>query len=1076
LSKSSFDPLNAFIRKWHRWIIVAWIIVVIACLIVVPLFFSSVSYNVTGGFGGPSNSESQKAANILNAAFPNSNNESIDTVLVVLQGPQVYSDTVRAAVLGLNQTIAIDTSVANFSGESSVYSVEYGLLSSSVPSLVPQVASLEPELAYANAELHSLEQNLSALSTGLFQLEAGINQTAQLVYGVPAAFVQAWQGVISQGVSDPYAANAEANATVFNITDSFGGSATSLGYYTVFFPIWNSTFQSLPSSTSVLDREAFAINQSVSMFLNSDQVDSQTAQMITTVASGLNVTDWNQAGAVGNLTVSAMSSNVPAQLTAALGVTPTGLVGQLYSLGSSPPEATLANYTITLSESSFAQMLNASSGSSAYQFLYAAYNLGQSPSFSQVWDNASAFVADGAQAVFSGSPLFSVNNTSLANLLSLLPENATVAEVNEAVANVVSTQPFQDYPFVPTNSLTKNFVSADNSSMLVILGFSSYPDAGTIAHVELDVQGSNLGNLGTVYVTGGSVVTHDVEDAFSPALALTVGPGIVVAILIVGLLFLSPVAALLPVLMGGVSVEVSLAAIYVAIVGLGHGNITFLTPTLTILLMLGLSVDYAVLQLRRTREERLLGKSVEDSVGISVRWAGQAVLTAGVTVIVAYIVMALANVPIFSSVATSIALGVGILLAVSLTLLPSLEIALGDKAFWPVLKRSESHGDTKKRLRGLATGVLKRKALVVAVISLLALSAFYVEYSTPTGLDFLKLIPNFKSNQGLTVVTNSFGSGTISPTQVVVTTPTMITYGNNQFNQTLLDQIETICLAVAGTKGVVSVSSPTRPFGSLFNYTGIDSMAEPLILQYEEGMFSMIGNDNKTALINVGLSSSSESPDAVSSLLQLENNVGKVSLLSGVTIHYGGSTQSIYDSESFIAGLLPEVVAILAAAVYVILFIQLRSAFTPVRLIFTILCGCVLSLALLSVVFYSWLGLPILDFAPLFVVVTMLGVGIDYDIFFVTRIREEALNGKSDNEAIKTAVEKVWITILGLGIVLATVFASLLITGIAILQEISLTVTAAILLDVLVVIPFFVPSLMGLAQKFNWWPSKIHRT
>lgn len=1024
MSKSRFDPLNAFIRKRHRWIIVVWVIVALACLTVVPLFFSSVSYNITGGFGGPSNSESQKAASILNATFPNVNNESLDAVLVVLQGAQVYSESVRDAVLGLNQTIATDSSVANFSGESSVYTVEYGLLSSSVPSLVPQVASLE--------------QNLSALSMGLFQLEAGINQTAQLVYGVPAAFVQTWQGVVSQGVSDPYVANVEANATLFNMTDSFGGSAESIGYYSVFFSAWNSTdFQNLPNwnSTTVIECEALAINQSVSAFLGSGQVNSQTAQMVTTVASGLNVTDWNRADAIGNLTVSAMASNVPNELTAALGITPIDLVGQLYSLAA------------------------------------------RASSFSQVWGLASAFVADGARAVFSGSPLFSVNSTSLANLLSVLPENATAAAVDEAVANVVSTQPFQDCPLVPTNSLTKNFVSVDNTSMLVILGFSSYPDAATIAAVNLDVQSSNLGNLGTVYVTGGSVVTHDVEDVFAPALVLTVGPGILVAILIVGLLFFSPVAALLPVLMGGVSVEVSLAAIYAAIVGIGHGSITFLTPTLTVLLMLGLSVDYAVLQLRRTREERLLGKSVEDSVGVSVRWAGQAVLTAGVTVIVAYLVMALANVPIFSSVATSIALGVGILLAVSLTLLPSLEIALGDRIFWPAMKRSDkSHSDTKKRLRSLANGVLKRKTLVVVVISLLALSAFYIEYNTPTGLDFLRLIPNFKSNQGLTVIANSFGSGATSPTQVVLTTPTMITYGNNQFNQTLLDQIEAICLAVAGTKGVVTVSSPTRPFGSNFTYSDISGMSEPLLLQYEEGMFSMIGNDNKTALINVGLSSSSGSPDAVSSLLQLESNVGKVSLLNGVTVHYGGDTQSTYDSESFIAGLLPEVVAILAAAVYVILFIQLRSAFTPIRLIFTILCGCVLSLALLSIIFYSWLGLPILDFAPLFVVVTMLGVGIDYDIFFVTRIREEALNGKSDNEAIKTAVDKVWVTIFGLGLVLATVFASLLITGIAILQEISLTVSAAILLDVLVVIPFFVPSLMGLAQKFNWWPSRIRRT
>ncbi len=114
--------------------------------------------------------------------------------------------------------------------------------------------------------------------------------------------------------------------------------------------------------------------------------------------------------------------------------------------------------------------------------------------------------------------------------------------------------------------------------------------------------------------------------------------------------------------------------------------------------MLGLAVDYSVLQLRRTREERLKGKSIEESVGISIKWAGQAVLTAGITVIVAYIVMAVANVPIFSDVGTAIALGVSILLAASLTLLPALEIALGDKIFWPGLnKAKQNKGLTQTR-------------------------------------------------------------------------------------------------------------------------------------------------------------------------------------------------------------------------------------------------------------------------------------------------------------------------------------------------------------------------------------------
>jgi RND superfamily putative drug exporter len=730
------------------------------------------------------------------------------------------------------------------------------------------------------------------------------------------------------------------------------------------------------------------------MFLKNPQIDNQTKQLVTAVATGLNVTNWNQADAI----------------------THNGL--QL----------------------------------------------------------ASTFISDFTQAAFSGSPLFTVNSTSLGALLSGLPQNVSATSISTAVESVIASQSFLDYPYVPTKALTKNFVSSNNDTMIVILGFSSPPSKDSIERVKVDVQSSGLQNFGTVYVTGGSVVTRDVEDVFSPALTMTVGPGVLVALLIVGLLFLSPVTALIPVFVGGVSIAVALSSIYLGIVVIGHGNLTFLTPTLTILLMLGLAVDYAVLQLRRTREERLQGKSTEESVGISVRWAGQAVLTAGVTVIAAYIIMAVVNVPILSAVGTAIAIGVSILLVVSLTLLPSLEIALGDRIFWPGLRQTKStQVHNRTRLWRVAERTLRRKVPIILVISLLAIGAFVVYYNTPLGMDFLKLIPNFQSNQGLTVITSNLGGGTISPTDIVVTTPTPITLGSNQFNQTLLNQLNQISNTAASSVGVVSVVEPTRPFGSSFNYSAIGNLSLPLRLQYESTMLSMIGKDNKTALITVGLSNSSESQAAVTSLLQMEKNIDKVSLMNGVSVYFGGSTQATYDSESFIIGLLPEVVVVLAAAVYVILFFQLRSAFTPLRLIFTILCSVVFSLSTICLIFFTGFGLPILDFAPLFVIVTMLGVGIDYDIFLVTRIREEVLKGKTDDEAIKTAIDRIWTTILGLGLVLATVFASVLITGIAILQEIGLAVSAAVLIDVVVVILFFVPSLMGLAQRFNWWPYKIHR-
>jgi len=1078
MPRSYFDSLNHFIRRRYRWVIIAWVVAVLLSLVLIPSFFSSVSYNLTGGFGAPSNTMSVKAANIVQAQFPSSTNSSDNSILVVIQGAPVYSDSLQQDVLALNDTISKDTDIGNYTGESSLYSLEANLLKSSVPDMLNQTASLQSNIITINSGLYSLQSNLSELSTNLFQLQTGINQTAQLVYGVPAAFVGAWQEIIAQDPSISYAdANTNANATVYNLTSNFGGNPQTIGYYSAFFGAWTASFQALPSSTSVSDREAFAVNQTVTAMISSQQLDAQTSQMMGAVASGLTVTNWNQPDAVANLTISTMASSIPAELSSALGASPTSLVNQLYSFGSSPSNATLGNYAITLLETSDSNITTADAGFSVSDLMQSTYQLGSSPNDTQTWNLACDLISNATQSTFSDSPLFTINSASLSNLLSGLSPNATTADMTLAIDNVITTQPYTDYPYVPTTALTGNFVNSQNDTMLIVLGFSSNPDDNTIAHVESDVKNSGLQNFGSVYVTGGSVLTKDVAKAFLPALELTVGPGIAIALLIVGLLFLSPVAALIPVMLGGVSISVALASIYLSVVRIGHGTLTFLTPTLTILLMLGLAVDYAVLQLRRTREERQKGKSIEESVGTSIKWAGQAVLTAGITVIVAYIVMAVANVPIFSDVGTAIALGVAILLVASLTLLPALEIAWGDRIFWPGLNgQGKAKSDpNKNRLRRLAHGTLKRKVPIVIIISIVALSAFVVMYNTPTSDDFLRLIPNFQSNQGLTVIANSFGSGTMAPTSIIVTTPTQITYGNNQFNQTLLNQIEQITASAADSKGVSSVSGLTRPFGNVFNYSSVESMSEPIQMQYESQMFSTIGKDNKTAVITIDLSNSSDSLSAINSLRGMEKNINQLPFISGVAVYFGGETQSTYDSQAFMGNLIPEVVMILAAAVYVILFFQLRSAFTPIRLIITILCSVVFSLAIISFIFYYSLNLPILDFTPLFVVVTMLGVGIDYDIFFLTRIREEVLNGKTDNEAIVTAIEKVWVTILGLGLVLATVFASLLITNIAILQEISLAVASAILIDVTVVILFFVPSLMGLAQKFNWWPYKLSR-
>ena len=290
LSRNLFDSLNKFIIKRHRWIIIAWIIALIVSLSLVPSFFSSVSYNIMGGFGAPSNSQSEKASNILKTQFPSASNQSSSSIILVVQDTQPYSDALKKAILDLNDTISKDKNIGNFTGQSSLYTTEYSLLNSSLPSIIPQVEALDPNISSINTGVYALAQNLSSLNTNLFQTVEGINQTAQLVYGVPSAFVGAWRGITSQGISDSYLANLQANATVYQITNNFGGDPNSIGYYTAFFNVWNSSFESLPNNAiSVPDRESLVINQSVTLFLSTPQIDTQTKQIVTAVASGLSL-------------------------------------------------------------------------------------------------------------------------------------------------------------------------------------------------------------------------------------------------------------------------------------------------------------------------------------------------------------------------------------------------------------------------------------------------------------------------------------------------------------------------------------------------------------------------------------------------------------------------------------------------------------------------------------------------------------------------------------------------------------------------------------------------------------------
>jgi hypothetical protein len=384
----SFNGLNRLIQRLYIPIIIAWLVVIILSALMMPLFLGSVSYDISESKSlSPANSKATQAQKILDAQFPASMNQSEDQVILVLQSNDVYSADIRGSILALNTTLSNDASVQNFTGVTSLYSAERGMLLSSLPNLVNQTRSLADTIRMINSKLYETQANLTSTHAAIFNLENGVNQTAQMVYGIPMMYTSTWMNIVSQGVTNPYLANQQANQTVLQMTSSFGGNQLSLSYYSIFTNMWNTSFAN-PMINDPMDRAQFASNLTALSFAQSAPLDNQTKGLIISVARGLNITTWNRGEAVRDLTLNIIETQMPTSGTSADNASSNSLLLELYDLSPNPSQEAIANLTINLFTKQLAEQypellsatLDGGLGMSTHDFIVSIYNLGEKPS------------------------------------------------------------------------------------------------------------------------------------------------------------------------------------------------------------------------------------------------------------------------------------------------------------------------------------------------------------------------------------------------------------------------------------------------------------------------------------------------------------------------------------------------------------------------------------------------------------------------------------------------------------------------------------------------------------------------
>ena len=665
--------------------------------------------------------------------------------------------------------------------------------------------------------------------------------------------------------------------------------------------------------------------------------------------------------------------------------------------------------------------------------------------------------------------------------------------------SIIGNGTLATYPVKLPSQLLSNFVAPNNRTMLFIATFtvsSAYTENNGVKPLVQDVNfirdiasqiKSETGSTMTVFVTGDAAISSDMETSSMKDMAIIEPLTIVIIIVLMGVLFRSVVAQWIPLGAVGVALGVSQALVFV--IGSLVANIQYTVVTILFVVLMGVGTDYSIFLMTRYREERIKGSTREQAVHTSITWAGESIVTSGATVVIAFFAMGLSSFSMVQTMGLVLGMAIVVALLVALTLVPALLMLLGNRIFWPTTgdrwKRFAEKTMQKRREgnhgyfhRAASFSVHHAKVILVAAV-LVSVPATYLYLTTETSFDFIGSMGTTESTTGMNAMSADFGAGRIMPTQVVFA-GSIVIYEGAGFNLAYLDAIENISKTVAGNSLVQQVTGPTRPYGTLIDYRNLSALPAETRLQTIQSMLQSVGKDNKSALLTVVLKDQPMAAKSVNLMPTLRNEIAQEKatepILSETSIMVGGSTAVIYDVSMQMNEQFGNIELLVIIGIFIVLMVVLGSVLLPTFAVLSIAMSISWAFAATSLVFGTWLDKPILWMVPLILFIMLMGIGMDYNVFILTRIREEVHKGKNTNDAVVDAVDWTGGIITALALIMGGAFGSMMLSGNTMLQEFGFALAFAILVDAMVVRTYIVPAAMSLMGKHAWWaPGRLQR-
>jgi putative drug exporter of the RND superfamily len=606
------------------------------------------------------------------------------------------------------------------------------------------------------------------------------------------------------------------------------------------------------------------------------------------------------------------------------------------------------------------------------------------------------------------------------------PDGLTAADKAKAAADAAR---FAGVVGVVHGQVAGPFIASDRKAIEIVvpvnLGKNGWNAAGPAADALRSIAASDARGL-TVHIAGPLGYAADSGKAFKGIDGTLLFSALAVVIVLLLITYRSPVLWLLPVISAGVALTTADAVIYLLA---AHAGLTVNAQSAGILdvLVFGAGTDYALLLTARYREELRRHEDRHAAMAVALRRAGPAIIASAGTVILSLLTLALAELNSTKGMGPVLAIGVAVALLAMMTLLPALLVSTGRWVFWPA---KPGYGSAEPTSRGIWARIGRRIAArprvvwitTAVLLGALALGLTGLKASGLTNAQSFRGHPD--SVAGQTVLDQHFPAGAGQPVEV---------FGNPASAPQLAAALRTV-------PGITDVTPPVIVAGHA----------------YLEGTLT-------------------SAPDSQAAYATIDRARAAVHAVPGADALVGGNTAINLDVQRAAAHDRNLIIPIILAVVFVILGLLLRALVAPIMLIATVVLSFAAALGVSALFFNNVFNFGGADTSfPLFVFVFLVALGIDYNIFLMTRVREEAQRHGARTGAL-TGLAATGGVITSAGFVLAGTFAVLATLPVTFLTELGFAVAFGVLLDTLVVRSVLVTALNLDLGRWVWWPSRLAR-